>query len=187
MCLAQGPQRSDASKARTHCPSVSSQALYHWATALPSNIDKTKVLMTNGSLMKVESIAKCSFRSILQYFWPTLRVNRSWKTFLEWPFYTGFTVLHNVIAVDKLTAHRSIQPLQYATNSMVDYLKFQTLFSFFSQNKCWWSGQIKKIPKFRVTRPYLNLLVLFDLLLYVPSTIFQLNRDMSSWIGPVLS
>ena len=36
MCLAQGPQRSDAGEARTRCPSVSSQALYHWATALPS-------------------------------------------------------------------------------------------------------------------------------------------------------
>ena len=35
MCLAQGPQRSDASEARTRGPSVWSQALYHWATALP--------------------------------------------------------------------------------------------------------------------------------------------------------
>ena len=26
----------------------------------------------------------------------------------------------------------------------------------------------------------------FDLILYVPSTIFQLNRDGSSWVGPVL-
>ena len=75
MCLAQGPQRSDASEARTRGPSVSSQALYHWATALlreytgktakpafsgHSKIDKTKILMTNGSLMKVESIAECS-------------------------------------------------------------------------------------------------------------------------------
>ena len=29
--------------------------------------------------------------------------------------------------------------------------------------------------------------VLFDLILYVPSTIFQLNRDRSSWVEPVLS
>ena len=36
MCLAQGPQRSDAGEARTRSPSVSSQALYHWATALPT-------------------------------------------------------------------------------------------------------------------------------------------------------
>ena len=35
MCLAQGPQRSDAGEARTRYPSVSSQALYHWATAIP--------------------------------------------------------------------------------------------------------------------------------------------------------
>ena len=35
MCPAQGPQRSDASEAWTRDPLVSSQALYHWATALP--------------------------------------------------------------------------------------------------------------------------------------------------------
>ena len=33
-----------------------------------SKIDKTKVLKTNGCLMKVESIAECSPWSILQYF-----------------------------------------------------------------------------------------------------------------------
>ena len=33
MCLAQRPQRSDAGEAGTRGPS--SQALYHWATALP--------------------------------------------------------------------------------------------------------------------------------------------------------
>ena len=32
-----------------------------------------------------------------------------------------------------------------------------------------------------------NRIVLFDLILYVPSTIFQLNRDGSSWVEPVLS
>ena len=35
MYLAQGPQRSDAGEAQTRSPSVSCQALYHWATALP--------------------------------------------------------------------------------------------------------------------------------------------------------
>ena len=33
-----------------------------------SKIDKTKILMTNGYLMKVKSIAECSLWSILQYF-----------------------------------------------------------------------------------------------------------------------
>ena len=28
---------------------------------------------------------------------------------------------------------------------------------------------------------------LFDLILYIPSTIFQLNRDGSSWVEPLLS
>ena len=37
-----------------------------------SKIDKTKILMTNGNLMQVKSIAECSDRSILQYFWPAL-------------------------------------------------------------------------------------------------------------------
>ena len=33
-----------------------------------SKIDKTKILMINGSLMQVESIAECSLWRILQYF-----------------------------------------------------------------------------------------------------------------------
>ena len=40
-------------------------------------IDKTKVFMENGSLMKVECIAECSPWSILQYFWPALSDNSS--------------------------------------------------------------------------------------------------------------
>ena len=36
MCLAQRPQRSDAGEAQTRSPLVKSQALYHWATALPN-------------------------------------------------------------------------------------------------------------------------------------------------------
>ena len=35
--------------------------------------------MTNGVLMKVESIAECSPWSILQYFWPAFSDNWSWK------------------------------------------------------------------------------------------------------------
>ena len=32
-----------------------------------------------------------------------------------------------------------------------------------------------------------DVLFLFDLILYVPSTIFQVNRDSSSWVEPVLN
>ena len=42
-------------------------------------MDNTKILMTNGSLMKVKSIAECSPWSILLYFWPELSNNWSWK------------------------------------------------------------------------------------------------------------
>ena len=35
--------------------------------------------MTNGSLMKVGNIAECSLWSILQYYWPALSDNWSWK------------------------------------------------------------------------------------------------------------
>ena len=39
--------------------------------------------MTNGSLMQVKSIAECSKGSILQYFWPALSDNWSWKPILR--------------------------------------------------------------------------------------------------------
>ena len=35
MCLAQGPQSNEAGEARIRSPSLSSQALYHWAIGLP--------------------------------------------------------------------------------------------------------------------------------------------------------
>ena len=38
--------------------------------------------MTNGTGSKVESIAECSHWSILQYVWPALSDNRSWKPIL---------------------------------------------------------------------------------------------------------
>ena len=34
---------------------------------------------------------------------------------------------------------------------------------------------------------FADFVCLFDLILNVPSTIFQLNRDGSSWVEPVLS
>ena len=50
MCLAQGPQRSDAGEARTRGLSVSSQALYHWATALPTHrLDISQISMQSFS------------------------------------------------------------------------------------------------------------------------------------------
>ena len=62
----------------------------------PIKMYKIKVLKTNGSLMKVESITECSPWSILQYFWPALSNNWSCKPvfglLFEWQLKTGFTV-----------------------------------------------------------------------------------------------
>ena len=55
MCLAQGPQRSDAGEARTRGPSVSSQALYHRATALPKPTKwfRDSVTLRYSSILKL--------------------------------------------------------------------------------------------------------------------------------------
>ena len=55
--------------------------------------------MTNGSLMKVKSIAECSLWSILQYFWPALSDNCAWKPifglfFWEWLLLQRFYCYH---------------------------------------------------------------------------------------------
>ena len=55
--------------------------------------------MTNGSLMKVESIAKCSlehFAILLTCIKRELVLKTNLWSFLEWPFYTGFTVARHV-------------------------------------------------------------------------------------------
>ena len=50
-----------------------------------SKIEKSKILITNGRLMKVERIAECSLWSILQYFWPALSDYQSWNQIFD-PF-----------------------------------------------------------------------------------------------------
>ena len=52
-----------------------------------------------------------------------------------------------------------------------------------------WESDIK-VNAFKpvvVSKTYASFVCLFDLILDVPSTIFQLNRDGSSWVEPVLS
>ena len=69
-----------------------------------TKLDKTKILLTNGSSMKIKSIAECSKGSILplehsaiHVLWTALSENRSWKPilvfFFEWLLNTSFTVL----------------------------------------------------------------------------------------------
>ena len=54
-----------------------------------SKIDKTKVLKTNGSLMKVESIVECSNLPSVSYH---LSLISLFLSIFEWPLKTGFTV-----------------------------------------------------------------------------------------------
>ena len=66
MCLAQGPQYSDAGEARTRGLSVSSQALFHWATALPHALTKLSCVcnatvwieLQSGLFMKQSGLTK---------------------------------------------------------------------------------------------------------------------------------
>ena len=47
---------------------------------------------------------------------------------------------------------------------------------------------VRKAEKMeRMSKAKIEVFCLFDLILYVPSTIFQLNRDGSSWVEPVQS
>ena len=61
MCFAQGPQRSDASEPETHGPSFSSQALYHWATALPKEEDIAQACSGDSYMYMGESFQDYSW------------------------------------------------------------------------------------------------------------------------------
>ena len=62
----------------SHALWVSMKSMYS-ITCLkrPLKLDKANILMKNGSLTKVKSIAECSSWSILQYSWPALSDSRS--------------------------------------------------------------------------------------------------------------
>ena len=64
MCLAQGLQRSDAGEAQTRGPSVSSQALYHWATALPRRIINLNIVL----MLLVFCVYSSRFQNIMWVF-----------------------------------------------------------------------------------------------------------------------
>ena len=67
MCLAQGPQRSDAGETRTRGPLVSSQALYHWATALPYIFGKYLYFAPLAVQTNNAKIWDCEMQFLIQY------------------------------------------------------------------------------------------------------------------------
>ena len=63
------------------------------------------------------------------------------------------------------------------------YIQLRLYISYHKYNERvfnYWSDVYLYIDK-------IHFVCLFDLILYVPSTIFQLNRDWSSWVEPVLN
>ena len=78
-----------SNKVSMYKSSIYSKTCVKW----PLKKDKTQILMTNGRLMNVESIAECSPWNILQYFWPALSDYLSWKP-INVPFQSGrFTLV----------------------------------------------------------------------------------------------
>ena len=63
--------------------------------------------------------------------------------------------------------------------TFVDYTR-----SPFSSSFCLFLCELSLVKK---NANKLIYVLFFDLFLYVPSTFFQLNRDVSSWVEPVLS
>ena len=89
MCLAQGPQRSDAGEAQTRGPSVLSQAFYHWATALPKQVlifFKLFLWRLIQSLQTKQTLMKCHM--MWHFIWvftvcksTRLRVSRKFRVY----------------------------------------------------------------------------------------------------------
>ena len=67
----------------------------------------------------------------------------------------------------------------------ISYLQFWWLFCSAVQNNLYNFGRVHNEEQLREIS--LNFVCMFDLILYVPSTIFQIYRDGSSWVEPVLS
>ena len=95
MCLAQGQQRSDAGEAQTRGPSVSSQALYHWATALPD-------------MLRVKTIA--DIKLLPTFYKAKARVDIWWE-FERWLSKTAIIVYVNDKGSDECTSMQSHQNL----------------------------------------------------------------------------
>ena len=87
-----------------------------------SKIDKIKILMTNGSLMKVESIAECPKRAFsIPVLLSCIKLPSVFKTFalpiFEWLLKTGFTVmLFYVFGVQK---KRFIETVLLSTHNLI--------------------------------------------------------------------
>ena len=74
---------------------------------------KKKIQTTNGSILKVGSIAECSPWSILQCFWPALSDNWSWKPIFGLYFWEAvldrfYCITDKSLNLEKKWVHTSI-------------------------------------------------------------------------------
>ena len=71
----------------------------------------------------------------------------------------------------------------------IDNKKVQEQFYILTKKRKALTGYLKNMFDIKNSLKLISVfsVSLFDLILYVPSTIFQLNRDGSSWVEPVLS
>ena len=90
-----------------------------------SKIDKTKVLKTNGSLMKVESIAFCNTFNLHKAI---IGLENQCLVFFEWPLKTGFTVY-------KFMGFQSVQKGNRTTSLTCDKYESGPVSNGMAQNK----------------------------------------------------
>ena len=89
---------------------------------------KRQNLMTNGSLIKVNSIAGCHW-SILQYFWPALSDNWSWKPIFGL-FESGRFTQVVLYCIMNPTTHFTEQPMDVQS-----YFRYMYSCRHMSENK----------------------------------------------------
>ena len=84
--------------------------------------------------------------------------------------------------IDTKTSFHEPQVNFFEPDLLLEYLFLCLKVLYSSLNN--WHSICKTIGKLTQNQSFV---CLFDLILYVPSTIFQLNRDRTSWVEPVLS
>ena len=121
MCLAQGPQRSDAGEPRTRDPLLLSQALYHWATALPCGTS------TDPGFLHWELKSTKGVRIVNCYFFPYFLkiLHENWfilsKRGFEitlWIRHWGMIWIHTVCCSDLLFPKYSFTNTIIVSNSL---------------------------------------------------------------------
>ena len=124
-----------------------------------------------------KQVAPSEFFHVFCHLLNFFNVNFSEKFFQE---YHECQTIWNLIRPDKMSGLIWVQSVckGYQQRTLVSNELKQQIYQYVS---IFW------LPVLSRGSMIVCLICLFDLILYVPSTIFQLNRDGSSWVEPVLS